>query len=395
MMKKFTREDIQVNQLSNGQALEIKKFDLTGSKPGLHVHIQASVHGAEVQGNPVIWELLRFLGHEEVAIAGSISFIPMVNPLGSNTKSGTYTQGRFNPVTGDNWNRNFIDVIHYDKEITKFDIEKFWQENKNHEHATQVKNYKVMMEEAFDNIEAHLLHYGLSDNVEMNLRLQRQAAKADIILDLHTGPAATRYLYSGEYALKKMKDFPFPHNLIIPHEFGGAMDEASFFPWTELTHYVHEQGESFINPIECYTVELGSEEVISFSDARMDAARILMLLSKRSMIDASVVKKEYAQEIKEILEEKRYACLLKDYATYHVPQAGLIEYLKKPGEKVSKDEVLYKVLDFTPLHSLKDISHCVTQVKAQKDALIINHTPSASVTKGTIAYQVMEEYYEL
>ena len=391
-MNTFTRVDIPVNQLSNGQPLEIKKFDFKGEE-GIHVHIQASVHGAEVQGNPVIFELMRFF--TKYPLKGSVTLIPLVNPLGSNTKSGTYTQGRFNPVTGDNWNRNFVNVVGFDNEVTKLDLAKFWDEYRNQNHREQVSAFKVAQKKALKNIENHLKEYGISDNREMNIALQSYATDADIVLDLHTGPAATRYLYAGEYALKKMKDIPFPHTLIIPNEYGGAMDEASFFPWTELTRIAHEAGDSFVNPFESYTVELGSEEVISLEEAKLDTTRLLILLAKRSLFKEESIAKEYPKQVDIINAEKKYACLLKNYATYYVQRGGLVEYLKTPGEHIKMGEDLYRILDFSPLQTIDDLESCIHSYKALKDAIVINHTPSASVTKGTIAYQVMEEYYEL
>jgi predicted deacylase len=59
-------------------------------------------------------------------VHGSITFIPLANPYATNNKHGTYTYGRYNPVTGDNWNRNYRDII----KDAEFNIEEFAQENK-------------------------------------------------------------------------------------------------------------------------------------------------------------------------------------------------------------------------------------------------------------------------
>ena len=44
----------------SGTPLKISVFHLQGKEPGPHVHIQASVHGAELQGNLVIFQLLQY-----------------------------------------------------------------------------------------------------------------------------------------------------------------------------------------------------------------------------------------------------------------------------------------------------------------------------------------------
>ena len=39
---------------------------------------------------------------------GNVTIVPIANPYGLNCKLGEYTLGRFDPVTGDNWNSNYV-----------------------------------------------------------------------------------------------------------------------------------------------------------------------------------------------------------------------------------------------------------------------------------------------
>ena len=75
------------------------------------VYIQANMHGAEVQGNAVIFQLLELL--KDCEIQSNITLVPYANPVACNHKNGEYTLGRFDPITGVNWNR----MYHFDESM--------------------------------------------------------------------------------------------------------------------------------------------------------------------------------------------------------------------------------------------------------------------------------------
>ena len=107
-------EHLQVGELAAGQPLTIPIYRFKGSSHSApRVYIQANVHGAEVQGNAVILQLLQyFKAHPPL---GDVTLVPLANPLGINQKSGEFTLGRFDPITGINWNRAYLEqVVHLD-----------------------------------------------------------------------------------------------------------------------------------------------------------------------------------------------------------------------------------------------------------------------------------------
>ena len=77
-------QEIPVKELSTGEVLSIKTYTLKGNKPGPHVHIQASVHGAEIQGNAVILKLMEKL--KGLELTGSLTLIPLANPYATLNK---------------------------------------------------------------------------------------------------------------------------------------------------------------------------------------------------------------------------------------------------------------------------------------------------------------------
>ena len=262
---KWNEYEFPIKELATGETLNLKTYTIHGKEPGPHIHIQASVHGAELQGNAVILQLMDMLNTRE--IKGSITFIPLANPYATNNKHGTYTYGRYNPVTGDNWNRNYRDII----KDSNFDIVAFVNSYKDKPWKEIKAAFKTKLDEIF---ESHIEHLNqtkmLSENNKLNLLLQQLAAKADGILDLHTGPVATRYLYAAEYEEEISYYLKFKHILIIPDEFGGAMDEACFMPWIHLRDTFKSIGKDISLDIESFTLEFGSEETFSMQYASKD-----------------------------------------------------------------------------------------------------------------------------
>ena len=245
-MKSSKVELQRIRTLANGDSQNVQVISLKGEPGGPIVHIQSSVHGAEIQGNAVIFELLKILKNNP--FKGEIVFVPCANPLGLNYKSGTFTQGRFNPVTGDNWNRNYIDICNLPIEETNLDLPGF--SKKVIDQGLSIdeikRQFKILLKESYNQYWTNFLKKkGPSDNKALNIFLQKLASHADIVLDLHTGPQATRYLYAGEFEKQSAKHFLTQFSLIIPNEFAGAMDEACFMPWLNLEENLRKKVKTY------------------------------------------------------------------------------------------------------------------------------------------------------
>lgn len=379
-MNKLERIDYPLKQQPNGDYLWLNLFRINSGTDGPHVHIQANVHGAELQGNVVIYELIEWFINNP--FKGSITFVPFANPSGVNQKSGMYTQGRYNPVSGKNWNRNYTDLINLDESKSNFDLEKFVSKNISKDDAEVTKSFKSALFGICDQYEKTSMDRGQQDeDGYFNLLLQKVASPADIVLDLHTGPVATRYIYTTDYQKESALHFKFPHYLVIPSDFDGAMDEASFMPWVHLTEEFKKQGREFKNSFESYTIELGSEERISFSEAKTDALRILNYLGHKKVHDHAV---------KGLPSLSIKTCLLKDYRSYYAPRGGLYEFCFEPGESFKKGDVIAKSLNFKPVKNEESLKKAIEEVLAVEDGVVINHSTSASLAGGHPLYQVME-----
>lgn len=367
--------ELVIQELGSGDHLHIKIFKLQGICEDMSpkVYIQANVHGAEVQGNAVIYHLLTELSKDPTIIKGEITLVPQANPLASNQKVGTWTYGRFNPITGDNWNRMYKDVLKNDSALSAI-------VDQHKDLLTTKKAFKAHLKNKIISLKKELSSYGPNENSSHFLTLQELASDADIVLDLHTGPVATDYLYVPAYLEEESKHLHFSHMLLIPNEFGQAMDEATFMPWVHLQKAFANKGVSFEIPFSSYTLELEGEELIDLKRAESEAARICEYLVFKKVLSKNPFKRPEAK--------KQYYCHLKDYKTYYAPRAGLVEYSATPGTKIHKEQTLYKILNFS------DENNFLSEYKAHKDCLVINHNTSSNIRQGMELYQVMENYWE-
>lgn len=365
-----------IKELATGEVLQLKTYTVS-AKPGPHIHIQASVHGGELQGNAVILQLMELLN--SIEINGSITFIPLANPYATNNKHGTYTYGRYNPVTGHNWNRNYVDII----KATHFNIDHFAQENSSLPWHEIKLLFKEQLDQLFQqHIERLIQSKRLSENNKLNLLLQHLAARADGILDLHTGPVATRYLYTAEYEKEVASYLKFKYNLIIPHVFDGAMDEACFMPWVYLMEALSSQGRTVIPDVESFTLEFGSEESFHMQDANKDVESIVNYLKYKGVIEDTPNKIE------------SHYCQLENFKTIFSPKGGLVDYHFQPGQRFSKGDILASFYNLKNIDPQNPVLSCRSTVKAEEDGIIINRCPSSSVHQGMELFQVMTQLKE-
>ncbi len=222
----------------------------------------------------------------------------------------------------------------------------------------------------------------LHDNNFLNLLLQKISAKADYVLDLHTGPIATEYIYAPSYSVDRAKLFNIANILETQDYFAGAMDEAFCTPWIALAKEFYQQGKKVELDNAAYTIELGSEERFSMQDAANSAAGLSNFLANLGMVEKEKIQKP--------TELKFYSCKVSDFKTIYAPQGGLYDYLIDPGQHFSKDEVL-AICYQRPILAGDNISmeNYSFKVLAPWDGIMINRCPSSNVHQGMELFQSM------
>jgi len=93
----FKKSIMHVGEMASGAKLTVPVYSFESlqacSQPRIenkapNVYIQANMHGAEVQGNAVIFQLLELL--KNCDIQSNITLVPNANPVACNHKNGEY-----------------------------------------------------------------------------------------------------------------------------------------------------------------------------------------------------------------------------------------------------------------------------------------------------------------
>ncbi|PCI69456.1 MAG: succinylglutamate desuccinylase [Gammaproteobacteria bacterium] len=379
-----SKELMHVGEMASGVQLTVPVYRMkalpnSNEEKNPSVYIQANMHGAEVQGNAVIFQLLELL--KDIKINSDITLVPYANPVGCNHKNGEYTLGRFDPITGVNWNR----MYYFDESV----IEPFAKQHIDSEDSIVEANFKQLL---LNEIDQQLNHniYGLTTGKRIAFQLQRLAHHADIVLDLHTGPISSKHLYCPEYCKKSANYFDIPHTIFIPNSFDGALDESIFCPWWTLQETFKKLGkeidisQGIINK-ESFTVELGSQEQIDLKVAYEDALSILSYLHHKKVIEAETPEQFLPQTM------LRYACYLKDYKSFYSPMGGMIDYLAEFGKPLPAGEPLARILR---MDNYGD-GEAIHNISLEQTVIPILHFASASVNQGTELYKVFSNYFIL
>ncbi|MGB0494898.1 MAG: succinylglutamate desuccinylase/aspartoacylase family protein [Kangiellaceae bacterium] len=381
---------MQVGEMASGVKLTVPVYRLKSTNKQIKtkspsVYIQANMHGAEVQGNAVIFQLLELLKYIE--INADITLVPYANPVGCNHKNGEYTLGRFDPITGVNWNR----MYYFNESV----VAPFAEGYVECEESEIESSYKQLL---LNEIEQQLDHniYGLTTGKRIAYQLQRLAYQADIVLDLHTGPISSKHLYCPEYCSTSARYFDIPHTIFIPNNFDGALDEATFCPWWQLQVEFRKLGRDIditkgILNKESFTVELGSQEQIDLKVAHQDALSILSYLNYKGVISEKLA--NHNQVPQQFLPQsmKRYGCYLKDYKAFYSPMGGMIDYLAEFGKPLPAGEPLARILR---MDNYGD-GEAIHSISLDQEVIPILHFASASVNQGTELYKVFSKYFVL
>ena len=102
-MKEF-KKDIVIGTDVVGHPIYITKHVIDSEKPGKTVYVQGGIHGGEITLH-MIRDIYDYL--KANIKSGKVFFIPFANPFGWGQKSYTYTVGKFNDKTGEDFNRTF------------------------------------------------------------------------------------------------------------------------------------------------------------------------------------------------------------------------------------------------------------------------------------------------
>ncbi|MFN7986877.1 MAG: succinylglutamate desuccinylase/aspartoacylase family protein [Thermoanaerobaculia bacterium] len=381
-MPNWERRDVVVRTNATGHELTAPVFTARGRQERPLAYVQANVHGGELQGNAAIVALFDLLERE--SLRGTVVLVPRVNPVSANQQVGDYVAGVYDFLSGNNFNRGYLYLTGPSRSASAasyVDVDSFAAAHQSSPIGEIREGFRGSLRAALDAIEEESRVWGADSRLEFALAIQRMAVEADLVLDLHTGDRAPRYLYVPEGAVAAARAFGFPFVLEVAARFGGALDEASFVPWQDLSEAFRRLGRDDVpRLVDGYTVELGSMNSFSLEAGREDAKRIASALRYYGVLDGEP----------EEPPARITACAIGDYRSLHAPAGGLVDLAVAPGTPVKAGDVVVRLVDPSRCRALPPrAADAVVEVKAPEDGVVLLFHAFSSIPKGARLFSMM------
>lgn len=374
-MGNWERRDIVVRTTATGHELTAPVFFCHGRNERPLAYIQANVHGGELQGNAAIVALFEML--EKEPPRGSLVLVPRANPVAALQQVGDYVAGVYDFQSGANFNRGYLYLTGPSRSSTAacfVDAHSFAEVNREATIREIREGFREALRAALGAAKEEATRWGMDGRLEFALAIQELAVEADVVMDLHTGDRAPRYLYAPEGALGAIKSFGIPFVLEVPPRFGGALDEAAFVPWHDLAEAFRRVGRSDVTRlVDGFTVELGSMNTFSLTQGGEDAKRIASALRYYGVLDGDPDVPAY----------RMVASSLADYRSLYAPAGGLVDPAVTPGTPVRAGDLVARLVDPSRCRRMPPrAADAVVEVRAPEDGVVLLFHAFSSIPKG-------------
>jgi predicted deacylase len=347
-----------------GSARQLHSFHF-GPRGGTKVYIQASLHADELPGMLVAWHLKQRLGalEQQGRLRGEIVLVPVANPVGLEQVLLDAPLGRFALQSGENFNRNFVDL----SDSLGDQIEA---------HLTQdpAHNLALIREYLRRGLDAHP---ALTPLQSQRLTLQRLACDADIVLDLHCDFEAVEHLYTTPEAWPQVEPLArylgAQASLLATDSGGQSFDECFSLLWWQLQQRF---GKRFPIPQGSFsvTVELRGQADVSHELATQDCQAILDFLTHKGILEGQPAP---------LPPLRQPATPLAAVEPVTAALGGLLVFHAKPGQYLEAGQLIAEVID--------PLSDRVTPLRNSQAGLLYARSLRRMATAGMVVAHVAGE----
>jgi predicted deacylase len=305
----------------------LTSFHFGAPGQGKKVYIQAALHADEIPGMLVAQFLRKELTALEEAgkLRGEVILVPAANPVGLSQAIHGAPFGRFDLYTGTNFNRAYKHVA----DDLKGSLEGLLG-------SDAAANVALVREHARQSVDQWK---PATDTEALKKILLSMAIDADIVLDLHCDTESVVHIYTGTPladAVRPLAAIMGAHAVLLALQAGGEpFDEACSRLWWDLAAHF---GPAFPLPPSCVatTVELRGEADVSYALAEQDARGLLQYLAHEGVID---------QPVGALPQPLCEPTPLEGVEPIDAPHAGIVVFLKAPGDKVEAGDAVADLVD--------------------------------------------------
>ena len=323
-----SKNKIRLPSMTPGTARSIAwlRFGRAGARP--KVYIQAAIHANELPGAMALHHLMPMLVQADRAgrIKGEVIVVPTVNPIGQSQLVGNSHLGRYDLLSRDNFNRNWLDLsgavaLQVGDKLSR----------------DTAANVDLIRKAALAALKAMKPANELQT---MRVEIMKLAIDADVVLDLHCDMDAALHLFTAAPDLKgaaqelaaelgvqaTLYNEPFAESLTFSGVNGALWPRlAARFPDAAI-------------PQACFscTVELRSQHQVSDALGASDGANLYRYLVRRGVL---------AGRSGPLPRLKSAPTPISGMDVGYCPVAGFIVYRLAAGAKVQRGDVVCEIID--------------------------------------------------
>ena len=333
----FKKSSITLPSMTPGtqRNISVLRFGKAGARP--KVYMQAAIHAHEMPGTMALHHLMPLLteADQKGLIQGEIILVPTVNPIGQAQLVGNSHAGRYNLLSYENFNRNWIDLS--DAVAARVG---------NKLGADADANVRTIRKAAQDSLKALK---PLNELGTLRVEVQKLSCDADFVLDLHCDIYAALHLFGAKNDVATgtltslaadlgveatMYNDPYPKALT----FSGVNSVL----WARLA----EQFPQANIPQACMsvTVEMRSQHDVSDALGQSDAQNLYRWLVRQGVIGGK------AAPLKKL---KTAPAPMSGMDVGYSTCTGFLVFHVKPGAKVKKGQAICDVIDPANPHGAK------------------------------------------
>jgi uncharacterized protein len=368
---------IELQKLASGDIFSLQVYRFVGRNKGKKAYIQANLHGAEIVGNAVIYQLINWLSDlDDRSLTGEIWLVPVCNPLGINQRSHFFATGRYNHYDGKDWNRIFWDYEKDGEDLSSFarstcslPVAKIREKYLNNIHAAWQKQAQKLKQSS-----------GVPFWQQYRYHLQSLCLDANYTIDIHSSSnQSIDYLYCFQGCEDSAKYFLLDRAILMNEYDGDAFDEAFLKPWLALEKELQKINQEISFDLESWTLELGSGMQINPKSVSKGVAGIKNYLAHHTMINYSSLP-SLGKETKKILLTPK-----SQLKNYYSPTGGMIHQRVALNTQVKAGDFLYQILSFNKQEKIPEL----VDIFAENDGLIFDVSINQAVNQGEYVLGMM------
>lgn len=373
-----TISTIPLAQLASGDRLHLQVYKFVGDRPGKKAYLQSNLHGSEIVGNAVIYQLIHFLTTVDAAnLIGEIWLVPACNPLSTNQRTHYFSTGRYNIYDGKDWNRIFWD---YEKECQ--DLETFARSQLELGLTEIGQNFLTKIKQSFEKLSSKINSpSGVPFSELYRYHLQSLCLDADYVIDIHSSSnQAIDYIYGFRGREESAKAFLLDYEIWLNQYDGDAFDEAFLKPWLALEDCLAKLGKSIQFDLESWTLELGSGMIMNPESVAKGVLGIKNYLAEKGLLLIP------GFPLPETRSHQIHFTRKTQLKKYYAPTGGMIQNRVALGISVQAGEILYQIICFNKKGELPSL----IDICAEQSGLIFDLSTNHSVNQAEYVLTVLE-----